>query len=259
MSDMDNDTILDQNDNCPTVANTNQRDHDGDGRGDACDLCPHINEAADVDTDMDGVGNACDPRPSTAGDSIALFEGFYDAASIANWTQNGGMWSVANGVLTQSSTTASSNTNALVAPGTYTRAAITAGVRVNALGTPGNGFPPETPHVSVASGIANGQGFWCSVVKEGSNEKLYATIQRPNTQTQFPNVDWAGTFAANSDLRITEQLVGSSTNTCTVVQGATTGTTNGTFNAAPAAGSVQVATRTASASFDYVFVVSVGN
>ena len=61
----------------PRIANADQHDHDGDGRGDACDVCPHLVDAGG-DADGDGVGDACDPRPTDAGDRIALFEGFYD-------------------------------------------------------------------------------------------------------------------------------------------------------------------------------------
>jgi hypothetical protein len=143
-----------------------------------------------------------------------------------------------------------------VAPGTYTRAAITAGIKVIAFGSPNSNF--EDPHISVASGVTNAQSFWCSPVKEGNNASIYASIFRPMGQPQFPKSNWTGTFAATSELRITDQVIGS-TNTCTAVQGATTGTSNGSFNGAPAIGAVQVATRTASASFDYVFVVSIGN
>lgn len=51
--DADKDGISDQNDNCPTKANTNQADLDGDNVGDACD----------TDKDGDGVNNDDDAFP----------------------------------------------------------------------------------------------------------------------------------------------------------------------------------------------------
>lgn len=39
-ADADGDTIIDGADNCPTVANVDQRNADGDALGDACDPCP---------------------------------------------------------------------------------------------------------------------------------------------------------------------------------------------------------------------------
>jgi hypothetical protein len=72
-TDTDNDDIIDENDNCPLVANTDQRDTDGDGQGDACDLDDDNDSVADTfdncdliantdqrDTDGDGQGDACD-------------------------------------------------------------------------------------------------------------------------------------------------------------------------------------------------------
>ena len=87
-SDTDHDGILDTVDNCIAVANADQRDHDGDGRGDLCDVCPHLADTGG-DSDGDGVGDACDPRPSDAGDRIVLFEDFnsspgWDAVIGAN-------------------------------------------------------------------------------------------------------------------------------------------------------------------------------
>jgi hypothetical protein len=254
-NDTDADGVPNNMDNCPLVANTNQRDHDADAIGDACDHCPHLANSADPDADGDGVGDACDPRPATAGDSRALFEGFYDASSIASWTDTGnGTWSVANGVLTQSSTTSSVVPRTMSPPLNLARAAITSSARAIGFGTPSNSF--DTPFVSVASGVTQSHSYWCSVVDEGSNDKIYATVWRPLGAT-YPNASWPGTFAPGSTLQLTSALLGTD-NTCTVIQGTTTASVTGTLGNDSPAGGVEVATRSASASFDYVFVVAIG-
>jgi hypothetical protein len=72
-ADTDGDSILDTEDNCPTLANAGQTDIDSDGVGDAClppdsdgdeitdavDNCPDVYNAGQVDTNGDGVGDAC--------------------------------------------------------------------------------------------------------------------------------------------------------------------------------------------------------
>lgn len=257
VEDEDGDGVPDGEDNCPSVANANQLDHDGDMIGDACDKCPHLADAADPDDDGDGVGNACDPRPSTPGDSIALFEGFYAASSISNWNEDGnGTWLVANGELIQSSSTTSQTTHVLTAPINVPRAVVTAKATVSQLGNGTNVFPPNTPHVSVTSGYGQNQSYWCSVVDEGNQgNKVYATTIF-NLNVNTPSEPWTGTFTQNSVLQLTSTLSGS-TNICTVVQGGTTVTETGPIGSP--AGRPGVATRSASARFDYLFVVSVGN
>jgi gliding motility-associated-like protein len=72
-NDDDNDGILDINDNCPLIANTNQADNDNDGIGDVCDddddndgvldindNCPKNYNPLQEDRDNDGVGDVCD-------------------------------------------------------------------------------------------------------------------------------------------------------------------------------------------------------
>ena len=76
LNDQDNDGICagagfsapktGQNDNCPTVANTNQANADGDSRGDACDNCPSVANSDQADQDADGKGNLCDNCPTVS-------------------------------------------------------------------------------------------------------------------------------------------------------------------------------------------------
>ena len=79
----DGDLFLDGDDNCPSVANDDQSDADGDGLGDACndafdadadewqdtnDNCPEASNAGQDDTDGDGVGDACNDADDADGD-----------------------------------------------------------------------------------------------------------------------------------------------------------------------------------------------
>jgi hypothetical protein len=63
-SDQDADCVPDNNDNCPSDVNHNQKDSDEDGLGDICDACPNDPHndldsdtiCGDIDTDDDGDG-----------------------------------------------------------------------------------------------------------------------------------------------------------------------------------------------------------
>jgi hypothetical protein len=59
--DADGDGIADGYDNCPFVANPDQKDTDGDGIGDACDNCPTVPNKDQLDENGNGIGDACDP------------------------------------------------------------------------------------------------------------------------------------------------------------------------------------------------------
>jgi hypothetical protein len=85
--DGDGDGVLDNVDNCPSKANVDQHDEDGDAIGDLCDPCPHIN-GDKADQDGDGVGDACDPQPTIAKQSIIFFDPF--TTNRSEWTAAGG-------------------------------------------------------------------------------------------------------------------------------------------------------------------------
>lgn len=77
--DLDGDGVLNGVDNCPTTANADQKDSDGNGVGDACqdtdgdgvldtvDNCPTTANSDQKDTDGNGVGDACQ---DTDGDGV---------------------------------------------------------------------------------------------------------------------------------------------------------------------------------------------
>ncbi|WP_422105056.1 thrombospondin type 3 repeat-containing protein [Winogradskyella sp.] len=58
--DSDQDGIIDNLDNCPSVPNTDQNDNDSDGIGNSCDNCINSSNPDQIDSDNDGLGNACD-------------------------------------------------------------------------------------------------------------------------------------------------------------------------------------------------------
>ncbi len=58
--DLDQDGIVNAEDNCLEIANTDQVDTDGDTVGDACDNCVNLPNPDQPDDDEDGIGNICE-------------------------------------------------------------------------------------------------------------------------------------------------------------------------------------------------------
>ncbi len=59
-TDSDGDGVYDAQDNCPSIANSDQANFDGDIFGDVCDNCPMVANDDQTDLDFDGVGDVCD-------------------------------------------------------------------------------------------------------------------------------------------------------------------------------------------------------
>ncbi|HOX96147.1 MAG TPA: DUF4215 domain-containing protein [Candidatus Woesebacteria bacterium] len=65
-NDRDEDGICDSDDNCASVANSDQSDSDSDGIGDVCDNCRSTANPDQSDSDNDMLGNVCDNCASVA-------------------------------------------------------------------------------------------------------------------------------------------------------------------------------------------------
>ncbi|MFA5175854.1 MAG: DUF4114 domain-containing protein [Candidatus Nanoarchaeia archaeon] len=59
--DDDNDTIINEYDNCLDIYNLDQNNSDSDSFGDACDNCDFVNNEDQLDSDFDGIGDDCEP------------------------------------------------------------------------------------------------------------------------------------------------------------------------------------------------------
>jgi len=70
--DADGDGVPDRADDCPGVADPDQRDADGDGRGDACDNCPPLPNPDQADADHNGTGDVCDALLSLLASSAPI-------------------------------------------------------------------------------------------------------------------------------------------------------------------------------------------
>ena len=246
-TDGDGDGVADATDNCPTVANPDQHDHDGDGRGDVCDVCPHLVDAGG-DADSDGVGDACDPNPTTPGDHIALFEGFY---ADPGWhAVTGGAWTVDMGALHESDT---SMQHQIVSGLSLNNLFVDARVKVNAVAQNSS----TRRSVGVVLGYEDlANYYFCGLAAPQNMPEVDAGVVYSGQYSY--NQD---TFAAqmSGDWIVLQAKLetpdGGSHFDCTGTRGMTTANASYDTEAANV-GDVGLRTNGVDASFDYVFVVS---
>jgi hypothetical protein len=242
--DIDGDTILNAADNCPTVANLDQRDHDADTRGDACDVCPHLPSAIHADNDGDGIGDDCDPRPSQIGDVVAVWDGFYADSPALSWTKVGS-WSLDAGTLRQ----IAQGTAYIALPTDLPRTFIQAAAVVDQI----NGTS-STIGVFAGDPLDNVQSYGCLALRSTTTQYIAASARWLGMPGAYSPVGWAGVLAAGTsfrfDLTLTTQAA------CTIRQGieiATDSEPTGPITGKPGIYLDDVSTR-----FDYLFIVQVG-
>ena len=246
--DIDGDGLLNGADNCPNVANVDQRDHDADLRGDACDVCPHLPSAIHADSDADGIGDDCDPRPNQAGDVVALWDGFYADSTALSWTKVG-TWTLDAGTLRQTAT----GSTYIVMPMTLPRTFLQAGAIVDQIaGT------SSTIGVFAGDPLDNVQSYGCLAQRNTATvtpQSVVASAKWLGNAGLYSPVDWAGTVASGRsfrfDLALTTTGVG-----CAVRQGAVMATD--TELASTTTGRSGIFLDDVSTRFDYVFVVQTG-
>lgn len=253
--DTDGDLVLDSVDNCPTIANTDQRDWDTDQHGDPCDRCPHLPSADDPDTDLDDVGDACDPRPAAAGDTRVLWLGFYDASEIAGWrnTNGTGDFSVVGGKLVQMNEL--SGLTLLDSPQDY--GDIYFASRMELAQTHGS----ESNEIGVCGGdihTAVTQYYCCAFNGKGGSDSVRATSGWQNQGQIESEVAWVGTNTVGSVIDVTGTMTGTQS-ICTFTQPGVPTLTLSTTRGPLAAGAAVFYTAFAQAKYQYLFVATIGS
>jgi hypothetical protein len=255
--DTDGDGMVDAVDNCATVGNPDQRDHDDDGNGDACDSCPHrVDTGADVDSD--GVGDACDPHPTSAGDRVAYFEGFYGALTWDN-VIGSNTWVLDLGTLRQPDV---EDQHQLVRDDTPNLKAVLIDmrVRINAVST----NPTSRRSMGIVAAHHDEENFlFCGLASQGQDVQVNAGHADTDfwgngrftyNETAFAapmTGDWISVQART--VRLDEYTT---RNECSTFRAGLPAPSNAVYDAEISIdGDVGIRTNGADASFDYVFVV----
>lgn len=244
--DLDGDTVLNAADNCPMIANLDQRDHDADQRGDACDVCPHLPSTIHADTDGDGIGDECDPRPTLPGDVVSLWDGFYADSTALSWTKFG-TWTLDSGTLRQ---TAFGNTY-IAMPMVLPRTFIQVGAVVETVAGNFNSIG-----VFAGDSLDGVQSYGCLAQRNVSTQSVVASARWPGNLGIASAAAWSGTLAASTAFRFDLALTTAGAD-CKVRQGGVLGMdaeVASTVTGRPGIYLDDVGTR-----IDYVFVVQTGS
>ena len=244
--DTDGDGIPDVSDNCPTRSNANQYNEDGDRFGDVCDPCPPIADNAPPDTDGDGVADACDPRPTTAGDSIALFEGFSGGVP-ASWNKTG-TWSAAGGAVVSDALMGKSNLT--VAGPTTGKLTVSAGMTLvdapSAVGDSAAGIVESFDHTVKL-------GVFCHITKWDTGNTPTALNELAASGTVIDTDVFDFTIGASYVLRQRRDTMARS---CDIAHGAATGSASGASAVSPTTPEIGLRIVHAKASFAWLMVVA---
>lgn len=248
-ADTDGDTVVDPADNCPDVANVDQRDFDGDQRGDACDRCPHVADTADPDDDDDGVGDSCDPRASDSGDARVRWTSFHAASEISGWSTTG-TWSVSMGVVP----TTSSNLRALQPTSPTGELAAATMVHVD------EAFSANDRAGLCMADNWNTSHYYCCELY-GANGGLEVRVENRWSGGSDSSIQtWPGSIAVGTRIAISGALLADATRCVFEEVGAATRLVRtGERGGATPTGSPSLYTDGVIARFRYLFVVSVGS
>lgn len=201
--DVDGDGLPNDRDFCHRLAG-GAYDEDGDLLGDACDPCPIAAPPPRADADGDAVDSPCDPDPATAGDTIAVFEGFNEGvpagwfrsdAAATSWEMRGGE------VLGTTLDPSTLGTLTAPLPGVTTRFAVLAQYRVDATSDAATqNFAGVTAIDRRPAGVA---AVTCGGARAGGIESLLL-----DTDTGASSTPLAGLFDPASLYRVAERVEG---------------------------------------------------
>ena len=248
-TDTDMDGVVDSDDNCPALANPEQRDFDGDGIGDPCDHCPHILNPLDLDSDGDDVGDDCDVQPGKH-DQRIIWLGFYSQDEISGWPNwmNQGDWSVFGDRLEQRNPAAA--LTLLDAPTTYGDVYFATEFEIaNPLATAANeiGF--------CGGNITQGHQFYCCSVN-GEGVRAISTWEAPPAGNDADPESFAGNLSPGARISVQGWMT-AATSECRFTQGLTIQPAS-TERGKPTPGTPVFYTTNVTGRWRYAFVVALG-